>query len=149
MVGDKRATEIMKKKLMSFLAILCVGIMFSSCEKTSDADILDASLLWGKWSATVMTVRMNGTYVDAMIDGVTEYINFTFTNDGKFVQNMKIMGEKKNMTGSYELRGKTLTLEKGTVNETVYIINELTVSKLTIKDSKSTAGTIFYMNKVQ
>ena len=148
-MGYKRATEIMKKKLMSLFAILCVGIMFSSCEKTSDADILDASLLWGKWSGTMMTVRMNGTYVDAMIDGETEYINFTFTNDGKFVQNMKIIGEKKNMTGSYELRGKTLTLEKGTVNETVYIINELTVSKLTIKDSKSTAGTIFYMNKVQ
>ena len=128
---------------MSFVAVLFAGLMFTSCEKKSEAE-----LLLGKWSMVSFTMTEKGTSADVKIES-NEYFYFTFASDGKYVQDVNAQGEKWTHNGNYELNGKTLVLEKGTLDEEVYNITELTASKLTMETKAGTTSTIMYLNKVK
>ncbi len=128
---------------MSLVAVLFAGLMFTSCEKKSDAE-----LLLGKWSVASVTTTINGVSIEKKIEG-SEYMYYTFASDGKYVQDVNAQGEEWTYNGTYELNGKTMILEKGTVDENVYNITELTASKLTMETKAGITSTIMYLNKVK
>ena len=129
----------MKNFFVCLAVVLFEGLMFTSCEKKSDAD-----LLLGKWSVASMTITINGVSIEKKIEG-GEYMYYTFASDGKYLQDVNAEGEKWTYNGTYELNGKTLTLEKGTVDENVYTIQELTNSNLTLKGELG----VMHLNKVK
>lgn len=122
----------MKKFLMCLAVVLFAGVVFTSCEKKSDAD-----LLLGKWSVTSVSTTIDGVSVEKKIEG-SEYMYYTFASEGKYIEEVNADGEKWTYDGNYELNGKTLIFEKGTVDENVYTIQELTNSNLVLKDGTST-----------
>ena len=134
----------MKKFLMCLAVVLFAGVVFTSCEKKSDAD-----LLLGKWSVTSVSTTINGVSVEKKIEG-SEYMYYTFTSDGKYAEEVNVDGEKWSATGKWVLEnGKQLTLTIGEgyqVDEWFYTITELTSSKLTLKGEE---GETMYLTKAK
>ncbi|MBQ9296602.1 MAG: lipocalin family protein [Paludibacteraceae bacterium] len=122
----------MKKFLMCLAVVLFAGVMFTSCEKKSDSE-----LLLGKWSVTSVTTTIDGVAVEKKIEG-GEYMYYTFASEGKYITDVNADGEKWTEDGTYELNGKTLILDKGTVDENVFTIQELTKSSLVMKNKIGT-----------
>ena len=127
---------------MCLAVVLFAGLMFTSCEKKSDAD-----LFLGKWSVTSVTQIVDGVAYDKKIEG-SEYMYYTFSKDGKYVEEANVDGGKWSATGKWVLDGKKLTLTIGEgyqVDESFYTITELTNSNLTLKGEN---GETIFLTKV-
>jgi uncharacterized protein (TIGR03066 family) len=132
----------MKKFIMCLAVVLFAGLTFTSCEKKGDAD-----LLLGKWSVASVTTTIDGVAVEKKIEG-GEYMYYTFASDGKYLQDVNAEGNKWTYNGTYELNGKTLILDKGTVDEGVYSIQTLNASQLTMQGFMGSDVVVYQMNKV-
>ena len=142
-MGYKGAKETMKKFFMCLAVVLFAGMTFTSCGKKSEAD-----LLLGKWSVASVTTTIDGVTVEKTIEG-SEYMYYTFASDGKYLQDVNAEGNKWTYNGTYELNGKTLILDKGTVDEGVYSIQTLNASQLTMQGFMGSDVVVYQMNKVK
>ena len=128
---------------MCLAVVLFAGMTFTSCGKKSEAD-----LLLGKWSVTSVSTTIDGVTVEKTIEG-GEYMYYTFASDGKYLQDVNAEGNKWTYNGTYELNGKTLILDKGTVDEGVYSIQTLNASQLTMQGFMGSDVVVYQMNKVK
>ena len=126
---------------MYFMAVLFAGMTFTSCQKNDPA-----SLIQGKWSATSVSMTQDGQTQDVKIE-IPSYIYYTFAADGKYVNDVNAMGEKHTYEGTWELKEKILTLDKGGIDETEYGVLELTGSKLVLRAQMG--STTMVMNLVK
>ena len=129
---------------MCLAVVLFAGVMFTSCEKKSDSE-----LLWGKWSITSMTATLeNGMTGEVKVEN-NQYAFFTFASDGRYSADFNAFGIKNTGTGVWVLEGKMLILDKGTVDEEVYTIRELNASKLSMEGRIDGDQVVLNMTKVK
>ena len=116
---------------MYCVAVLLVGLTFTSCEKKSDVD-----LLVGKWSVKSVSFTEDGRTYETKIEGI-EYAYYTFASDGKYVKDVNVSDNRYTENGTWVLDGKRLTLTIGEgmyEGNWYYNIQELTASQLTMEE---------------
>ena len=134
---------------MSLAVVLFAGLLFTSCEKKSDAEILA-----GKWSVTSLAVTEDGRTVEMKMEG-NEYVYYTFISGGKYVREVNAYGEQFTHEGTWVLDGNQLTLTVGEgwqVDQWFYTVKEITNSKLTLEEHNSSNTTnrgTMYLTKVK
>lgn len=138
----------MKKYFMYLMAVVFAGLMFTSCEKKSDAD-----LLVGKWSVTSISFTEEGRTFETKIEG-NEYIYYTFVSGGKYVRDYNFSDYKDSENGTWVLDGKQLTLTMGQgaqEDHWYYTIQELTASKLTMEERtvSNKVLSVYHLEKVK
>jgi hypothetical protein len=94
------------KRVSLFIALLTMGIVFSSCSKDDDVDLgnFDYPLaeLFGTWKAS--TIYASGRWI-AVSDYPRYNMSITFNKNGTFSGE----GYLGNGSGTYKLSGKTIT----------------------------------------
>ncbi|MBP3832484.1 MAG: lipocalin family protein [Bacteroidaceae bacterium] len=118
----------MKKFLL--LLVMAMPLLFVSCSKDSDNDINNGSdfdypmeQLYGKWNA--ISVQVDGKWYD-----VTEYpytkfgMSITFNKDGSYYG----AGYFGNGSGTYKVKGKTITTYIDGQVYATYYVNSLSSS---------------------
>ena len=128
---------------MYFMAVLFAGMTFTSCQKNDPA-----SLIQGKWSATLVSMTEDGQTQDVKIE-TPSYMYYTFLADGNYLREVNAMGEQGQDEGTWELKDKILILDKGSYDELEYSVLELTASKLVIKAQMGSLSLKMDFNKVK
>ena len=133
----------MKKCFTYLMAVLLVGLIFASCKSNDNVD----SNLLGKWSVTSIETVEDGANVEIKMDG-NNYMFFTFSSEGKYFQDVNAYGEKWDFNGTWALESNKLILDKGSMDEQVYTILELTGNKLIIETKVGSQPTKYNLTKV-
>ena len=85
----------MKKCFTYLMAVLFVGLIFTSCKSNDNVD----SNLLGKWSVTSIETVEDGANIEIKMDG-NNYMFFTFSSEGKYFQDVNAYGEKWDFSAS-------------------------------------------------
>lgn len=128
---------------MYFMAVLFAGMTFTNCQKNDPA-----SLIQGKWSATLVSMTEDGQTQDVKIE-TPSYMYYTFLADGNYLREVNAMGEQGQDEGTWELKDKILILDKGSYDELEYSVLELTASKLVVKAQMGSLSLKMDFNKVK
>ena len=128
---------------MYFMAALFAGVMFTSCNKED----VESNLL-GKWSLTSMVTTIEGERVEQKLDG-NNYLFITFASEGRYVRDVNAFGERLTEDGSWVLEAKKLIMDKGTLDEQVFNIQEINANKLTMDTKVGSQPTVYYFSKVK
>ena len=128
---------------MYFLAALFAGVMFTSCNKED----VESNLL-GKWSLTSMVTTIEGERVEQKLDG-NNYMFITFASEGRYIQDVNAFGERWSGDGTWVLEIKKLILDKGTLDEQVFNIQEINANKLTMDTRIGSQPAVYYFSKVK
>ena len=128
---------------MYFMAALFAGVMFTSCNKED----VESNLL-GKWSLTSLVTTIEGERVEQKLDG-NNYIFFTFASEGRYIEDVNAFGERWSADGTWVLEAKKLIMDKGTLDEQVFNIQEINANKLTMDTKVGSQPTVYYFSKVK
>jgi hypothetical protein len=147
-----------KLKLLKLNMLILASAIFliTSCKKDEDSGGNNNELV-GKWTVTSSSfqITIDGLdFVDYLIEmlGLTEEQaqdiasgfesedlsgTIEFKSDGTY----EAVSDSGTETGTWELNGNTLTMDKGTIDETNLTVSTLTSSKLVIEYNESDNST--------